>query len=158
MLSVLILVASLVVTTPLDSEGEFPVAHTCDGQYTSPALTWSQGPSTTKSFAVTVEDDAGNVHWIVTNLPAAPQTLQVNTVPSTAFTGWNGGGYTGWAAPCPVAGKQRYTFTVYALDIDIPKQVTKPELAETIEGHVLAKGLLEVEYTRRNPNSQVAAR
>ena len=59
--------------------GSIPVAHTCDGDDTSPTLQWSGAPANTRSFALIVDDpDAPDpaapkmtwVHWVLYNLPA----------------------------------------------------------------------------------------
>ena len=66
------------------SQGAIPAQHTCEGDDVAPALTWSDAPAATRSFALIVDDpDAPDpkapkttwVHWVVFNLPAAMQAL-----------------------------------------------------------------------------------
>jgi phosphatidylethanolamine-binding protein (PEBP) family uncharacterized protein len=69
----------------------------CTGQNTSPALSWSNAPAATKSFAVMVHDadavtgGAGFWHWAIINLPAGSTglalTAQANAEPMRLLTG-----------------------------------------------------------------------
>ena len=61
-----------------EPQGAIPAKHTCQGDDASPALTWSDAPAGTKSFALIVDDpDAPDprapkttwVHWVLYNLP-----------------------------------------------------------------------------------------
>ncbi len=61
-------------------EHEIPTRHTCDGADVSPALSWSDPPAGTKSFALVVDDpDAPDpraptrtwVHWVLYRIPAS---------------------------------------------------------------------------------------
>jgi Raf kinase inhibitor-like YbhB/YbcL family protein len=105
----------------------------CTGQNTSPALSWSNPPAGTKSFAVMVHDPdavtggAGFWHWVIVNLPAGAKglvrgagTADGKALPEAARQIATDFGSPGWGGPCPPAGDKphRYTFTVYALKVD----------------------------------------
>jgi Raf kinase inhibitor-like YbhB/YbcL family protein len=93
----------------------------------SPALSWTAGPATTKSYAVTLTDKGnGYAHWTIYDIPAAttmlPEGVPEGLAPAmpmgakqaqneNSFVG--GPGYFG-----PCAGLGTYQFKVYALDVD----------------------------------------
>ena len=113
--------AGLVVTSSaFTAGGSIPSDHTCEGADVAPALAWSGAPSSTKSFAIVVDDpDAPDpnapkqtwVHWIVTGLPASITSLATGAaLPAGAATGKNGFGKLAWGGPCPPIGVHRYYF------------------------------------------------
>ena len=100
------------------------------GGNTSPQLQWSDPPSGTKSFVVTMYDPdaptgSGWWHWVVANIPPASNVLPRGCgsgqggLPRGAIqtrTDFGLPGYGG-AAP-PPGGPHRYIFTVHALKVD----------------------------------------
>ena len=110
----------------------------CTGQNVSPALTWSNAPAGTKSFAIQVHDPdaptgSGFWHWAVYNIPASATRLDrgagnsATSLPAGAFGGNTDfldtgatGGNGNYGGPCPPAGDEphRYVFTLYALGVD----------------------------------------
>src|SRR5712692_6614337 len=67
-------------TSTAFTNGEtIPKKYTCDGEGTSPPLSWSKAPNGTKSYAIILEDpDApGGVftHWVLYDLPATATGL-----------------------------------------------------------------------------------
>ena len=94
--------------------GEIPKVFTCEGDDSSPALSWSQLPQNTKSLVLIVDDpDAPDpaapkmtwVHWLLYNIP--PTVTQISKavtesdLPSGALQGKNDWKKTGYAGPCP---------------------------------------------------------
>lgn len=145
------------------SEGLIPKLHTCDGKDISPALTWSDVPSETKSLALIVDDpDAPDpaapqrtwVHWVFYNIPAdsnsLAQGIKTKALPKGTLEGKNDWGRTGYGGPCPPIGKHRYFHKLYALDIVLPdlKKPTKAKLEEAMEGHIISKAELIGLYQR----------
>ena len=67
-----------------------PRAHTCEGDDTSPPLTWSDPPAGTATFALVVDDpDApGGVftHWMLADIPATIGTLPAGATAGVAGT------------------------------------------------------------------------
>ena len=142
-----------------DGEG-IPVKHTCEGQDVSPPLMWSEPPQGTQSLALIVDDpDApGGVfnHWVLFNIPPdsrqLPEALPTQAqLPSGALQGKNGFGRVGYGGPCPPPGRpHRYYFTLYALDrgLDLKAGVSKKQVLDAMQGHILAQEKLTGTYQR----------
>ena len=127
-----------------------PAKYTCVGKNVSPALTWSDPPAGTRSFALIVDDpDAPMgtwVHWVLFNIPADQHDL-AEDLPVTGnaiYFGKNSSGNTRYDGPCPPSGTHRYYFKLYALDtlVDLRPGATKEELLKAMQGHTLAQGEL----------------
>ncbi len=160
-------VAPIVVeSTALVAGRPIPRDHAPDGRNESPPLSWRDLPAGTRQLAVICEDHgAGNpppwVHWIIYNVPASapglPQGIPFDpTDPMPAGLEGARQGNNGWGLPMyrgpapPVGAVHEYEFTVFALDaeLDLPSGLTRAELLEAIEPHVLGRGTLRTTYTR----------
>jgi Raf kinase inhibitor-like YbhB/YbcL family protein len=162
-------VARLTVTSPTLVAGQpVPRQHTADGENVSPALHWSGAPPTTRSFAIVCDDPdvpipGGFVHWVIYNIPATalavPENLPIDpTVPMPAAIAGAVQGLSGfkrpiYRGPAPPPGKpHHYHFTVYALDVSgFPPGLTKAQLAEAMQGHIVGQGELVAIYERQPP-------
>jgi len=151
---------TLTLTSTAFTQGQpIPAKHACTGdpdtalKDVSPALTWSNPPAGTKSFALIMDDpDApgGNWgHWVMFNIPASARGLDESiganpTFPDGSMSGNNSWGRTGYGGPCPPSGTHRYFFKLYALDeiLGISPGATKGELEKAMAGHILAQGEL----------------
>jgi Raf kinase inhibitor-like YbhB/YbcL family protein len=131
----------------------------CDGPGSSPHLAWNAPPPGTKSFAVTATDEDAHmgfrfVHWVIFNIPADTTELgkgASKALPSTTREGLNDDGTLEYYPPCPPTGEtHHYRFVVYATDalITSADQVSKRDLLHALQDHVLAKGMIDVQYTR----------
>jgi Raf kinase inhibitor-like YbhB/YbcL family protein len=152
------------VSPAFESRGDIPVRHTCDGDDSSPPLSWSGAPQDTRSFALIMDDpDAPPgtwVHWVLYDLPAETERLQPGIPDSERLEGggvhgacWGVKSYsrTGYHGPCPPPGPpHRYVFRLYALDdvLGLPPGLGKEQLLEAMEGHVLAEAELIGRYGR----------
>jgi Raf kinase inhibitor-like YbhB/YbcL family protein len=137
-----------------------PAEFTCDGADISPALTWSNSPEETKSFALICDDpNAPGVtftHWIVYNIPTSIKDLDKNmpiqlVLNSGASQGKNDFGEIGYSGPCPPRSiTHHYYFKLYALDsmLDISAGVTKIQLVSAMRGHILGSAELIGIYSR----------
>lgn len=160
--------AAFVVESPAMATGEMmPRDFTPDGPNLSPPLRWSGLPSGTRQLAVLCQDHGvGNpppwVHWIIYNIPASaeglPRGLPIHPsepMPEEiagAVHGNNGWGMAMYRGPAPPVGDiHHYDFAVYALDaeLDLPPRLTRDELLEAIEGHVIGRGHLVPVYERQ---------
>jgi len=163
--------ATLTVTSPTLKAGEtVPVDHTADGKNLSPALTWSGAPANTKQFALIYDDPdvafgtppQTFVHWVVYKIPGTakglPAELPMDAVltapPEIAGTiqGLSGFKRTGYRGPAPPAGKpHHYTWTVYALDAELPLEpgLNRTQLLEAMKGHIIGQGSLVAVYERK---------
>ena len=160
----------LQVTSPTLVHGEpVPRPHTPDGRNDSPALNWTGAPAGTKEFVVLCEDPGvGNpppfVHWVVYGIPGSakglPAALPIDGSPLPVDIAGTVQGLSGfrraiYRGPAPPPGKVHdYHFVVYALDTKIeakPDQppLTRAQLLEAMEGHVIGKGELVATYERK---------
>jgi Raf kinase inhibitor-like YbhB/YbcL family protein len=138
-------------TTAFTPGGDIPRKFTCQGADVSPALTWTEPPTGTKSFALIADDpDAPSgtfVHWVVYNLPATARRLPEAIPGNDEMTGGGRQGMndfpiSGYGGPCPPPGKyHRYFFRLYALDtaLNLKGGATRQELDRGMQGHVLAQ-------------------
>lgn len=155
---------NLSLTSPGFLNGdEIPVEFTCQGQDTSPALQWSGGPTTTKSFVLIVDDpDAPDpnapkmtwVHWVLYNIPASTRELVAavspGDLPAGTGEGVNDWKRTGYGGPCPPIGRHRYFFKLYALDAELnfDHPPTKKEVEDGMHGHIVAEAVLLGTYQK----------
>ena len=139
-------------STAFSNGGEIPRKFTCSGENVSPALSWMEAPSHTRSLALIVDDPdapAGTwTHWILWNIPARetslPEAVPTNkeSLTSGARQGRNDFGRMGYGGPCPPPGRpHRYFFRLYALGAtpDLKPGATRSELESAMNSHVLAK-------------------
>ena len=163
--------ATLTVTSPtLKANETVPVDHTADGRNVSPALMWSGAPANTRQFAIIYDDPdvmfgnppASFVHWVVYKIPGTakglPAELPMDAVltapPEIAGTiqGLSGFKRTGYRGPAPPPGKpHHYTWTVYALDAELPLEqgLNRNQLLEAMKGHIIGQGSLVAIYERK---------
>lgn len=126
----------------------------CNGSNQSPELHWTNAPTGTKSFAVTMYDPdaptgSGFWHWVVTDIPASVNQLkagagntQNNLTPTGSLQSINDTGATGYQGPCPGEGESphRYVITVYALNTQ--KLGTNVNTTAALTGYLLNKAAL----------------
>ena len=151
---------SIQLTSAAFKDGQpIPSRHTCDGEDTSPPLTWTDLPPGTKSVALINDDpDAPGktwVHWVLYNLPPSSRGLPVGVPPDEELPdgtrqGMTDFGRIGYGGPCPPSGTHRYFFKLYALDtlLALGPGATKRQLEQAIQGHVLAQAQLVGTYRR----------
>lgn len=102
----------------------------CNGKNISPQLSWNYIPNSAKSLAITAYDPdaptgSGLWHWIVYDINISTMSLSKgasNTLnmPKGSVEINNSYGIKGYIGACPPsgAGKHRYIFTLYALDVE----------------------------------------
>jgi Raf kinase inhibitor-like YbhB/YbcL family protein len=142
------------ITSPAFAKGEsIPSDFSCDGRDISPALTWTEPPAGTQSFALIMDDpDAPMgtwVHWVLYNIPASTRNLTEGTptdpkLSDGSLQGKTSAGSTGYHGPCPPSGTHHYFFKLYALDtmLSLSAKADKKELLAAMEGHILANAEL----------------
>ena len=150
-------------STSFSPQGSIPAKYTCEGNDTSPPLTWSGVPPSAKSLALIVDDpDAPDpkapkvtwVHWVVYDLPPQASGLAESpagkSLPQGAREGLNDWKKTGYGGPCPPIGRHRYFFKLYALDTALPdlKRPSKADLLKAMEGHVVGTAELVGTYEK----------
>jgi Raf kinase inhibitor-like YbhB/YbcL family protein len=132
-----------------------PAKYSCIGKNISPALTWTDPPAGTQSFALIVDDPDAPigiwVHWVLFNIPSDKRELQENLPitgknvdPNAIYVGKNSSGSTSYQGPCPPSGTHRYYFKLYALDmlVSLLPGATKEQLLKEMKGHILAQAEL----------------
>jgi Raf kinase inhibitor-like YbhB/YbcL family protein len=148
--------AKLTVSTPGWKNGEdIPFKYTQYQGNTFPGLEWTRGPSSTKSYAIVMQDSGfvmrGSpiLHWSIVNIPATttklPEGMKPDDKPAGAIYGPN---YRGAAQPylgprTPPGPKHRYHLQVLALDAMLPADFapkTYEELIAPLKDHVVASG------------------
>jgi len=152
----------LKVTSNAFEDGDMiPQKYTKDGKDISPPLTIKGISTEGESIAVIMDDPDAPVgtftHWLIWNIPN-----EINNIPegvhqdkevvslNGAIQGLNDFGEIGYRGPAPPSGVHNYHFKVYVLDqkLDLPYDVTKNELVEEVEKHMLQNFELIAKYKR----------
>jgi Raf kinase inhibitor-like YbhB/YbcL family protein len=136
----------------------------CSGGNVSPALSWSNAPAGTKSFALLAYDPdaptgSGWWHWVVYDIPASATSLPAgagdpkkNLLPAGALQGRTDFGTQGYGGPCPPPGKpHRYFFRLYALKVaklEVPADATAAYIGFNVNAASLGKAELLGLYGR----------
>lgn len=134
----------------------------CDGDNQSPALSWSNAPAGTKSFAITAYDPdaptgSGWWHWNVVNVPSSVTSLQLNAsgekkMPEGSVEIANDYGVVGFGGACPPAGEvHRYVFTVHALAVeklDLPENPSNALAGFMINANAIGSAKITAVYNR----------
>lgn len=149
------------LTSTAFEDGEsIPSRHTGVGEDTSPALSWTDAPAGTKSFAVICHDpDAplvtpngtyGFVHWVLYNIPGNTFALEEGC--SEFTSGQNNFGNVAYGGPMPPVGhgKHQYYFWVLALDeaADLEAGLTMWQLLARIEPNLIGMNRLVGTFER----------
>jgi len=131
--------------------------YTCEGENTSPTISWGEVPEGVKSLALICDDpDASGgdfVHWVMYNIPvelnSLPEGVPIEDI--EAVQGLTDYGRRGYGCPCPPRGLvHHYHFKLYGLDkmLEVENNITKYELLKKMEGHIVAKGEIVGLYKR----------
>ena len=142
---------------PLKNAGNNKANPNCLGENISPALSWSNPPDGTKSFALMMFDPEGRPpggvsHWVAYGIPASVTGFTAGEVskPSDKYVGGVGTAkLTNYTGPCTPAGPlHHYTFTLMATDLEptaLPPGLTREELIKALDGHAKqATGLIGI--------------
>lgn len=156
-----------VSSSAFEHHGMVPLAYSAYGDNTVPSISWSDLPEGTQQLALVMDDPIAPtpqpfVHWVAYNIPAdadgLPEGLTRDAEVDVSglegmINGVNGLRQTGYFGPRPPKdGKlHAYHFRIYALDseLDLPAGLSKAELLEAIDGHVLATGMLMGHYEEK---------
>ncbi len=133
-----------------------PAQYTCDGTGQSPALSWSDPPVGTKSFALVLEDpDApGGAfrHWGVYDIPASARSIGRGPPIGNEVT--NDFGKPGYGPPCPPKGHDphHYHFKLFALSADrlnIASNAKVSDVENAAQRQAIVQGELVGTYDRK---------
>ncbi len=151
--------------------GMMPGTYTQTGRDTSPPLSWTGAPDSTRSFVMVVHDidaaigDGSDdvLHWMVWNIPGTETSLQAamesgaQTPDGVRQISGTGPYYRGPAAPAS-GPAHHYVFELYALDntINVPAVgqspgATRAAVMDAMRSHVRGKAVLVGLYRRPAP-------
>lgn len=148
-------------SSAFDNGAAIPTKHTGESDDVSPALSWTNAPEGSKSFAVICHDpDAplvspggtyGYVHWVLYNLPASCNGLAEGSTEGTGGKNDFGNNNYGGPMPPPGHGTHQYYFWVLALDaeLNLPAGLTLWQLLDKIEPHLIGMNRLVGTYERQ---------
>ncbi len=100
--------------------GTLPAEYTCDGPASTPALSWSAGPTGTTEYALLMTtlpgDGSTKYNWVLYGIPATKTSLAKDSYGVGMLGVGSDGPNANYQAPCSQGlGEKAYTFTVYAL-------------------------------------------
>ncbi len=150
--------STFVLSSPdMQSGGTMPVAFTCDGQSLSPSLSWTNGPTGTKGYAIAMHHvpGPGDTHWywVVYDIPLSVHSVAAGG-PAPGSVGTNSvNNQLAYAPPCSKGpGPKLYTITVYALSkspgFAPGSAVSRDQLLAAIKDITLAESAIDVTYSR----------
>ena len=133
-----------------------PTQYSCaDPNAASPALSWTNPPANTVSFAIVMHDtDAAPMkgvmdvtHWIFWGIPGTSTSVAAgvkpDSMPDGIMQGVNIRKVNGYQPPCPPPGAtpHHYIFEIYALDtkLDLPAGSARADLLKAMDGHLIGK-------------------
>jgi len=140
----------------------------CTRGNASPPLQWIGAPAGTKNFVVTLFDSddhntpSGWWHWVEYDLPATTNKLpkgagveHSSVLPAGTKQGRTDLGNDAYHGPGPEKGDppHRYTFTIYALNVeklDVPPSSSGAMVVETLKEHVVGKAVFIAHYALRS--------
>jgi phosphatidylethanolamine-binding protein (PEBP) family uncharacterized protein len=104
-----------------ERNGTIPVAYTCAGAGSSPALSWEKVPAHAAELFLFVIDDTssssnGGIRWVVGGIDPSSTGVAAGKVPTGGIVGTNSAGKAAYSPICPAAGKSdTIEFVMYAL-------------------------------------------
>jgi Raf kinase inhibitor-like YbhB/YbcL family protein len=152
-------------TTAFEDGGVIPVKYTsADPKAVSPALTWTNVPNGTVTFALIFHDPdvalkrstMDVLHGMWFNIPAATTSFAEGALTGSLSDGTvqakNMRGQPGYMGPgAGAAGPMHhYTFELFALDtkLDLTADATRDDVLKAMDGHILGKAILMGRFKR----------
>ena len=143
------------------NNGNFPKLFTCDSSGFSPGLQWSNAPSGTNSYAITMHHfppsyptEDKHVYFVLYNIPSSVTSLSDNSKSIGSFGINTVDRKNTYTPPCSQGpGAKVYILTLYALSaaptISVSSsQVTMDILLAGIRNKILDSTVMTVTYTR----------
>jgi phosphatidylethanolamine-binding protein (PEBP) family uncharacterized protein len=138
--------------------GTYPKSYTCDSLGVSPGLQWSNAPTSTTSYAITMytipPTGDKHVYIVLYNIPSTTLSLTDNSKSVGIFGINTVDGKTNYTPPCSQGpGAKTYVLTIYALNaaptITVPNtQVTMDILLAGMKNKIVDSAVMSVTYTR----------
>lgn len=143
------------------NNGAYPKVFTCDSSGFSPGLQWSNAPTGTNSYAVTMHHipptyptESKHVYMVLYNIPSTITSIANNAKTIGAFGINTVDSKNAYTPPCSQGpGAKQYILTLYALSaaptISVTaSQITMDVLLASIRGKILDSTIMTVTYTR----------
>ncbi len=150
--------AFAVTSATVTEGGVIPIAHSCRGANTSPALAWTGGPAAA-SYAVVLTDlSNGLIHSIIFDVPGSRTELPADVdkvaeppdVPGAKQPLAYDGRTRGYLGPCP-PNTHTYQWKLYAVDAatlpGVTLASTRTQVAAALDQHDLATATLTATFT-----------
>lgn len=131
----------------------------CIGDNVSPPMQWVNAPAKTRSFALLMDDQAGQAglgvsHWVAYGIPANVTSFAEGevSVPSPKFIGGTSTRkLSEYFGPCTPKGNapQHYVFTMIATDLEpkaLKSGLTRQELLGQLKGHALGAASMVLRF------------
>lgn len=152
-------------TTAFEDGGVIPVKYTsADPKAVSPALTWTNVPNGTVTFALIFHDPdvalkrstLDVLHGMWFNIPATTTSFAEGALSGSLTDGTvqaknmrNQPGYMGPGAGA-AGPMHHYTFELFALDtkLDLTADATRDDVIKAMDGHILGKAVLVGRFKR----------
>ena len=138
--------------------GLYPKLYTCDSLGISPGLQWSNAPSTTTSYAITMytipPTGDKHVYIVLYNIPVTTYAIPDNSKSIGVFGINTVDGKTTYTPPCSQGpGAKTYVLILYALNatpsITVPNTlVTMDILLAGMKNKIVDSAVMSVTYTR----------
>ena len=138
--------------------GLYPKLYTCDSTGASPGLQWSNAPSTTTNYAITMytipPTGEKHVYLVLYNIPSTAMSIPDNSKSIGIFGINTVDGKTTYTPPCSQGpGAKIYVLTLYALNalptFSVPSnQVTMAILQASMKNKIVDSAVMSVTYTR----------
>lgn len=138
--------------------GIYPKLYTCDSLGISPGLQWSNAPTTTNSYAITMytipPTGEKHVYIVLYNIPSSTTSIPDNSKSIGVFGINTVDGKATYTPPCSQGpGPKIYVLTLYALNaqptITVPNtQVTMDILLAGMKNKIVDSAVMSVTYTR----------
>jgi Raf kinase inhibitor-like YbhB/YbcL family protein len=145
-----------ITSSAIQANGNILPQYTADGANVSPPLTFSDIPLEAKSLVLFVDDsDAPSgsfTHWLLYDMPPSILAIPESEMPQIGTAGTNDFGAIGYGGPQPPEGTHHYHFRLFALDtmLELPEGVSRQEVEEAMDGHVLESAELVGRYHKAN--------
>ncbi len=131
----------------------------CIGDNVSPAMQWTNASPKTRSFALLMDDQAGQAglgvsHWVAYGIPANVNSFAEGETskPSPKFVGGTSTRkLSEYFGPCTPKGNapQHYVFTMIATDLEptaLKPGLTRQELLAALKGHALGAASMVLRF------------
>jgi Raf kinase inhibitor-like YbhB/YbcL family protein len=144
---------NFLVSGEWDENGVLDARHACEGDGSSPPLSWSGVPAGAQELALVAVDQtaANTVHWVLAGIVPTLAAVSEAVPPPGALSPTNAFGSFGWEPPCPPAGQPHtYVFSVYALTVTsgIDETTTLQAALDTINASAFAVATTSASLTR----------